>query len=319
MIEIDKKFKGEMSVREKIFFGDVTGRESLRMVGARTLKHFTLAICMALAVFVLGVRNANAAAPPPTIDCTGGQTPNMTVVIYNNSTSHNIYPVLFAGAPSATDTWMQACFQLKDAQLAANPYPRATQYRMYINCCASGENGIPPGGSATITLPLYSPLVGSIKPKLSGQLIDWWQGGGINFYRGPATDTTPPAVLQAHWAADQKGNQVNPTNNPPTCSGGCKLHFFNAPASIPNNDPQQLAEYTLGAQPINPDHTKPGQPARLWVQDNVDYDVSYVNYVYMPAVMEPYGNPLIGYIGSPETITDFSAAIAKWVRFPAGC
>ncbi len=307
-----------MNVKNKKFLGDVAGCETLHLLDARTVKYFALAACMALAVIVFGTRNANAAAPPSTIDCTNGQTPNMTVEIYNNSTSHNIYPVLFAGAPSVTDTWMQACFQLKDAQLDGSPYPRATQYRMYINCCANGENGIPPGGSATITLPLYSPLVGSIHPKQSGQLIDWWQGGGINFYRGPSTDTKPPTVLQQHWDADQNGNEVTPTNNPPTCSGGCKLHFFKAPASIPNNDPQQLAEYTLGAQPINPDHTKPGQPARLWVPDNVDYDVSYVNYVYMPAVMEPYGNPLIGYIGSPSTITDFSAAIDKWYASSLG-
>ena len=173
---------------------------------------------------------------------------------------------------------------------------------MYINCCANGENGIPPGGSATITLPLYSPLVGSINPKQSGQLIDWWQGGGINFYRASTTDTKPPPVLQQHWAADQNGNGITPVNNSPTCSG-CNLHFFKAPASIPNNDPQQLTEHTLGAQPINPDHTKPGQPARLWVPDNVDYDVSYVNYVYMPAVMEPYGNRFISYIGSPSIST----------------
>ena len=296
---------------------DLDGCESLCLLKSGTAKKWVLATLVAFAIPAIGARNANT-APPQTIDCTNGQTPNMTVEIYNNSTSHNIYPVLLAGAPSATDTWLQACFQLKDAQLDANPYPRATQYRMYINCCASGENGIPPGGSATITLPLYSPLVGSIDPKKSGQLIDWWQGGGINFYRGPATDTKPPTVLQQHWNADQNGNEVTPTNNPPTCGGGCKLHFFKAPASIPNNDPQQLAEYTLGAQPINPDHTKRGQPARLWVPDNVDYDVSYVNYVYMPAVMEPYGNPLIGYIGSPATIDDFNGAIAKWYASPLG-
>jgi hypothetical protein len=235
----------------------------------------------------------------------------MTVKIYNNSKDHNIYPVLFAGAASDTDTWIQACFQLTDDQLNENPYPRASQYRMYINCCANGENGIPPGGSATITLPLYSPLVGSINPKQSGQLIDWWQGGGINFYQAETANPKPPAVLMQHWDADQHGNAIAPSKNPPGCSG-CSLHFFKAPASIPNNDPQQLIEYTLGAQPINPDHTKPGQPARLWVPDNVDYDVSYVNYVYMPAVMEPYGNPLIGYIGSPSSIDNFNRAIRNW-------
>ena len=303
-----------MNVRRKALSEGSSVCVTLGLLRSRTLKLGTIAAFMAIAVLVFGGRNATAAKvklPPPAIDCTNGQTPNMTVEIYNDSKDFNIYPVLFAGAPSDTDTWIQACFGLTDDQLTDNPYPRATQYRMYINCCASGENGIPPGGSVTITLPLYSPLVASINPKMSGQLIDWWQGGGINFYRAPAMDTSPPTALQQHWDADQNTNEVMPTSNKPGCKG-CNLHFFNAPASIPNNDPQQLTEHTLGAQPINPDHLKPNQPARLWVPNNVDYDVSYVNYVYMPAVMEPYGNPLIGYIGSPSSISAFNKAIDDW-------
>jgi hypothetical protein len=285
-------------------------RITFGLSAARNLQQQTFAAFFLLAALIFGGRYATAATPA-SVNCTHGQTPTMTVEIYNDSKDFNIYPVLFAGAPSDTDTWIQACFQLTDDQLESHPYPRANQYRMYINCCASGENGIPPGGSAKITLPLYSPLVDSIKPKLSAQLIDWWQGGGINFYRSPAEDTSPPAVLQQHWDGDQNGNEVKPKGNLPTCNG-CKLHFFNAPASIPNSDPQQLTEHTLGAQPINPDHAKPGEPARLWVPNNVDYDVSYVNYVYMPAVMEPYGNPLIGYIGSPSSIRGFNTAIGDW-------
>jgi hypothetical protein len=240
---------------------------------------------MASAVLIFGGSSAKAEAPPPSIDCTHGQTPQMTFKIYNNSKLYNIYPVLFAGAESDTDTWMQACFQLNNDQLDANPYPRATQYRMYVNCCAKGENGIPPGGSVTITLPLYSPLVRPIDPALSGQLIDWWQGGGINFYRSLIKATVPPLVLRQHWGNDQKVNAVKP-DHAPTCDS-CALHFFKAPNSIANSEPQQLIEFTLGAQPINPKNKEPDQPARLWVPNNVDYDVSYVNYVYMPAAMEP--------------------------------
>ena len=135
-----------MNVGKSVFSEGLADCETLRLLDPHTVKKFALVACMALAVLVFGAASANAAAPPATIDCTNGQTPHMTVEIYNNSTSHNIYPVLFAGAPSVTDTWMQACFQLKDAQLDGSPYPRATQYRMYINCCANGENGIPPGG-----------------------------------------------------------------------------------------------------------------------------------------------------------------------------
>ncbi len=300
-----------MKVRKAISSEGLAVCGILALLKSRTSKQIALLALMAFAVLIFGGSSANAEAPPPSIDCTDGKTPQMTFEIYNNSEFYNIYPVLFAGAPSDTDTWMQACFQLNNAQLDANPYPRATQYRMYINCCAKGENGIPPHGSATITLPLYSPLVRSINPKVSGQLIDWWQGGGINFYRVPAKNTLPPMVLRQHWAGDQNVNRKVTPRNAPTCSG-CTLHFFKAPASIPNNDPQQLVEYTLGAQPINPDNLEPDQPARLWVPNNVDYDVSYVNYVYMPAAMEPFGNPLIGYIGSPVNINAFKTAIDNW-------
>jgi hypothetical protein len=96
------------------------------------------------------------------------------------------------------------------------------------------------------------------------------------------------------------------------------LHFFIAPVSIPNSDPQQLTEHTLGAEPLNPDRAMRGQPARLWVSNNVDYDVSYVNYVFMPAVMEPFANHFIGYIGSPIALNDFDAASSKWYKSSLG-
>ena len=121
------------------------------------LKQAALAGFLAFACLVFG---GGSRAAAQVIDCTNGSPgPNMTIVIYNNakmsdnSTAYNIYPVLFAGAPSATDQWMQACFKVPTDQIEPIdnfPYPRASQYRMYVNCCAAGENGIPPGGSVTI-------------------------------------------------------------------------------------------------------------------------------------------------------------------------
>jgi hypothetical protein len=225
------------------------------MKASRILKQAALAGFLALAFLAFGGGSNPSAA---TVYCTGGQDPSMTIVIYNNSSitsggAYNIYPVLFAGAPSKTDEWMQACLQGTDSQLGAYPFPRASQYRMYINCCATAENGIPPGGSVTIVLPLYSPLVANIDPTKGDQLIDWWQGGGINVYKAPSTDTTPPTVLQQHWTNDNANNLARtPTKNPPTCGTGCKLHFFAAPNSIANWEPQQLVEYTLGARCRSP-------------------------------------------------------------------
>ena len=101
------------------------------------LKQAALTGFLALACLVFG---GGSRATAQVIDCTNGSPgPNMTIVIYNNSTNFNIYPVLFAGAPSDTDQWMQACFKVPANQIQPTdnfPYPRASQYRMYVNCCA---------------------------------------------------------------------------------------------------------------------------------------------------------------------------------------
>ncbi|MGH7048389.1 MAG: hypothetical protein ACREE2_18585 [Stellaceae bacterium] len=288
---------------------------------ARTLQLMALAGVLALACLVFG---GGSRASAQIIDCTNGSPgPNMTIVIINNSSSFNIYPVLFAGAKSDTDQWMQACFKIPYNKIEPTdnyPYPRASQYRIYVNCCAAGENGIPPkGGSVTIKLPFYSPLVKQISPKGTAQFIDWWQGGGINVYRGASSSTTPPAILQSHWAADNsKDRGVKPQSNPPTCGAGCTLHFFVTPNSIANWEPQQLIEYTLGAAPEDTQRASVSDPFYLWVPDNVDYDVSNVNYAYMPGAIEPYGNSLngtccaIGWVGSTDSIETVSAALDNW-------
>jgi len=277
----------------------------------------TLAAFLAFAVLVFGgVSHATA----QNIDCTGGSPgPNMTIVIYNNSTDFNIYPVLFAGAKSNTDTWMQACFKVPANKIAASPYPRASQYRLYVDCCAAGENGIPPTGSVSITLPFYSPLVKKIDPTGTAQFIDWWQGGGINVYRAPNGNTSPPPILESHWNDDNNQNRgISPYSNPPTCGTGCSLHPFVSTASIENWEPQQLIEYTLAAAPKNTQATSDSDPFYLWVPDNVDYDVSNVNYSYMPAAIEPYGNSLIGtccaigWVGSTATIDFINTAFDNW-------
>ena len=292
------------------------------MPRARILKKAWLVGFLGLACLIFG---GGSRATAQVIDCTNGSPgPNMTIVIYNNSTEFNIYPVLFAGAPSDTDQWMQACFKVPPNQIEPKdnfPYPRASQYRMYINCCAPGENGLPPQGSVTIKLPFYSPLVANIDPttKVPAQFIDWWQGGGVNIFRGPKGSPTPPTIVQGHWTEDNNASRrVTPYSNPPTCNAGCSLHFFFAPSSIANWEPQQLIEYTLGAAPLNPQRTNANQPYYLWVPDNVDYDVSNVNYAYMPAAIEPYGNTLIntccaiGWVGSTASIEVVDTAVRTW-------
>src|SRR5690606_37245682 len=69
-----------------------------------------------------------------------------SITVQNNSDG-TIYPVL-STSKNAVNQWLQGCFRSTD------PYPTDYVYKLYVN---QGE-GIPPGSSVTITLPLYSKL-----------------------------------------------------------------------------------------------------------------------------------------------------------------
>jgi hypothetical protein len=124
---------------------------------------------------------------------------------------------------------------------------------MYINCCAAGETGIPPKGSVTIRLPLYSPLV----PPPCHHSISWPLLLGsifaINFYKAPA-NTATPAVLKQHCDDDQNANRsLTPTSNPPSCTG-CSLHLLHRPQLDPQLRPATVDRALIGRAMIS------GQP-----------------------------------------------------------
>jgi hypothetical protein len=232
--------------------------------------------------------------------------PIMTIEIFNNSATYNIYPVLSTGR-SDPDEWLQSAFQVPVSKLKDNPYPRGHQFRLYINPTG---NGIPPGGHITVTLPLFTQLVpgGQVDPTKIDQYIDWWPGGRVEIYDAPASEHKPPEALTANY--ERRGAQavVTPIKTAvlPTCKPCQKLTIFKDPAGLKGNEPSQLIEYTLGAI----DTTK--DPYQL-NDHNVDYDVSYVDSAYLPAAMEPFGNEMIGYVGTPITIAKFKQALNKFV------
>jgi hypothetical protein len=270
----------------------------------------------------------------------------LTLTIINNTMKYRIYPVVTAGAKDITPTadnpasqWMQACFRVSFNNLATQRYPRDSQYRIYVNCCNTGENGIPPGGSVKITLPFYSPLVQTINPNpdtkngIPAQFINWWQGGGINMFQALDSDGKPPQYLSDFYTNDQ-ANAVSPgapnlgnKANPPTCStAGCGLHFFRAPAGIDGWAPNQLIEYTMGAAGPNGNTGAANPTAPNFVLDptNIDYDVSNVNNTYMPAAVEIDGNALvgtccaIGWVGSIVALETFATNITNWSNSTLG-
>ncbi len=206
-----------------------------------------------------------------------------TITIHNNSVG-TIYPVL-ATSKNAVNEWIQGCFRTTE------PYPTEYAYKLYIN---EGE-GIPPNSSVTITLPLYSEL----SPQ---RYITWWNGGRV--------------VL-----ADRNDRLRDPADNgistpgDVACQGqntACRLSTYASDVQFPENTYAQLSEYTFGAS-IIPN----GQKKRLLNPENVGYNISYVDHVYMPVAIGPKNNPYIGYSGSAQPLATFRNQLAAFLANPA--
>jgi hypothetical protein len=244
---------------------------------------------------------------------TAQTVPTMTIEIHNNSERYSIYPVLSTGGHDPVDTWMQAAFNVPNSKLADNPYPTPHTFRLYFNPTGTG---IPPHSSITVTLPLYTQLVPTdqVNPKLPDQYVDWWNGGRISLYASLYSEGAPPEALVADYTGRPSQRVLTPVAGAvvPTCPA-CQQPpeiFEDTGGELPSNDPVQITEYTLGAIDLSKD------PYTLDVK-NVDYDVSYVDNAYLPAAMEPYNNPVVGWIGTIQGIDTFKAALQKFLTAPA--
>ncbi len=230
-------------------------------------------------------------APSPVVACKDFDGNQMTVkpktiTIYNNSKDSEIYPVL-ATSKNAVNEWIQGCFR------TAEPYPTDAVYKLYVN---EGK-GIPPNSSVTITLPLYSELS-------QGKYITWWNGGRV--------------VLadKNERLLDQKEDTALTTPEAVTCQGqntACQLSTYSSKVQFPENIYAQLSEYTFGDSIVPPDQT-----LRLLKPDNVGYNISYVDHVYMPVAIGPKNNPYIGYSGSTQPLADFRTKLASFLDSPIG-
>src|SRR3954465_388013 len=113
---------------------------------------------------------------------TQGAVPTKTIDIYNNSTTETIYPVIVAGAKFdpdpgpellVHDLWMQAQFDISVTDVNTRAFQTRKIYRIWVN----KQNGIPPLGSVTVTLPFYTQLLPATAAdlgKVDDQFVDWW-------------------------------------------------------------------------------------------------------------------------------------------------
>ncbi len=214
-----------------------------------------------------------------------------TLTIYNNSATQTVYPIIESG-PKPTDDWLQK----QDSSFKGN----SDNYRAYLTS-GGAPIGIPAGGRVVISVPFYSNLSG-LDCKTANGCIDWWNAARLyltpdqgtyntSFQDDEKYVTTNPVKFgssakqlsyQIYTAGKQLVSKGNLTIMQTTNDKGAEL-------AIPLYAPYQLTEYTFGSI---------GGPD--FDTDSVDFDISYVDHVYMPVAMAPQGFNM-GYTGTVKT------------------
>ncbi len=203
-----------------------------------------------------------------------------TITIQNNS-DDTIYPVL-ATSKNAVNEWVQGCFRVSDKL-----YPTDRVYKLYVN---EGK-GIPKNSSVEITLPLYSELA-------KERYITWWNGGRVVLANNNIRlRDEPDEKIAAPAGVVCKGENT-----------ACELSTYASDVQFPENIHAQLSEYTFGDSII-----PTGQQTRLLKPDNVGYNISYVDHVFMPVAIGVKSNPYIGYSGSAQTQASFTSALSAFL------
>jgi hypothetical protein len=293
-----------------------------------------LAACSAAALVAAG--GSAMAAPPPNcptqVGSGPGYIPVQTIKIFNDS-GRQIYAELEVGLNKVADLWMQDICNVPDANKdKLYPYPTTVTNRMYIN----GLKGIPPGGSAIITLPLFTQLAQTVTPTSPNQYAEWWQGQNLQIFAHPADATTPPKSFANYFngtASSRPAGSQQPMvfssskATKPTCTAGgtlnsCTLTFVTDTAgTLPKFAPSQLLEATLGANQGKVPPATDGSITSFLYPTQADFDVSYVNVAYLGAAMGPVDNDQAGYVGTPlkpatfiPTLNTFQS-LNNWPQF----
>ena len=251
-----------------------------------------LAACSAAAILAAGCPAKAQMCPA------GTDVPHQTIKIFNDSLQY-VFAELEVGT-NDPDQWIQMACMITQTQAKTYHYKETLNNRFYIN----GNQGIAPGASVVITLPLYTQLAASVDPTKANQYAEWWQGENMQIFTSPTA--TPPPSFQNYFSGQARPHQkqlqsaaANPTW--PSCTdqdnNACALTFVSDTSTLPKYAPSQLVEATLGASQVQ-QVVNDSLPTFLYTTQS-DFDVSYVNVAYIAAAMGPYQNNQSGYVGSP--------------------
>ena len=235
--------------------------------------------------------------------------PAKEVLIYNDSATDTIYPVLSIGIKSGNpDLWMQAQFvsDFPDRD-PYPPFPTTLVYRAYIN----EKNGIPPKRYVEITVPFYTQLKRVTADDIgvnNDQFIDWWNAARIYLFDGPTA--LDAAAITDGTTADGKAHRPTPiTYLPnavvPTCSSDnstCEpIDFLSYTIDPPFGVPFELQEYTFASAEGPPISPRPAKIDLKWVNHNI----SSLDSVYLPVAVGPLTNKNVPYVGTTEDVAKF--------------
>lgn len=242
----------------------------------------------------------------------GAQVPTKTITFYNNSSDRTLYPVIQAPIMSGAkvrDLWLQAQFDVAD--VSTQVFNTTQLYKIYVN----RNGGVPPQTSVTLTIPFYTQLLPTTPAtlgKVNDQFIDWW-----NAMRVYVFDGKDAADAAYNYSVDRKGVVIPPIPvNPvagaalPTCASSsttCEPLVIKAYITgFPTSVPAQLIEYTFAAA-----QGPPLNPTLSIDRSIVNFNISAVDQVYLPAAIGAHGNatPQNTYLGSTQDLIPFRAAL----------
>ena len=241
--------------------------------------------------------------------------PTKTITFHNNSPDHTLYPVLQAPIMSGADVrdlWLQAQFQVSDVKKQI--FNTTLLYRIFVNRAA----GVPPNSSVTLTIPFYTQLQQADATNLgmvNDQFIDWW-----NAMRVFVFDDKDAADAAFNYSVDRSGQVIPPVLVTPfagaalpSCASStttCEtLDIYAYVNGFPISVPAQLIEYTFAAA-----QGPPLNPVLSIDLDTVNFNISAVDQVYLPAAIGASGNTTARntYLGSTQAIAPFRDALTAF-------
>ena len=177
---------------------------------------------------------------------------------------------------------------------------------------------MPPKSSVTLTIPFYTQLLPTTPAnlgKVNDQFVDWW-----NAMRVYVFDGKDAADAAYNYSVDRTGNVIPPIPvNPvagaalPSCASSsttCEPLVIKAYVNgFPTSVPAQLVEYTFAAA-----QGPPLNPTLSIDRTFVNFNISAVDQVYLPAAIGARGNPTPQntYLGSTQDLAPFRGALGAF-------